>query len=79
MDQAVAEQRVPPVVQARVLWNQGLMQEALRVYLKSDPASWASQDILAFRSLRFHAGLANNTAAMLQAASKRAAFPRTAG
>lgn len=68
LKKAVADNLVHPLIRARVWALDGYLLEALREYLKTDPAEWADLDLRVFRTLRLHAGLANDTAAMLQAA-----------
>lgn len=75
VNQAVAENMVQPLVRARVFATEGRLPESLKEYLKTDPADWADLDIRALRSLRMHAGLANNSAAMLLAALKGGRVP----
>lgn len=68
LNQAIADNRVQPLIKARVWAVEGRLQDSLREYLKTDPAEWADLDLRAFRTMRLHAGLSNDTAAMLQAA-----------
>lgn len=75
VNRAVAENGVPPLIQARVLAGQGRLPDALKAYLKTDPAEWTDLDLRALRGLRMHAGLANNTATMLLAALKGGRVP----
>lgn len=74
---AVAESKVPPLIQARVLAAEGRLQEALKAYLKTDPASWTDWDLRALRPLRIHSGLANDTGTMLLAALKGGRVPES--
>jgi hypothetical protein len=67
---AVELAQVPTLIQARVLATDGRMEQALKSYLRTDPADWTTQDAAHLRALRFQAGLANDTAAMIQAALK---------
>lgn len=67
ISRAVAQNQVPPLIQARVLAGDGRLREALKAYLKTDPAEWASLDVRVLRGLRLHAALGGDTAAMLQA------------
>ena len=74
MLRAVELAQVKPLIQARVLATDGRMEPALKSYLRTDPADWTTQDAAHLRALRFQAGLANDTAVMLQAALKAGLF-----
>ncbi len=70
MTHAVEQGEVPPLIQARVWAVEGQTEKTLKAYLQTDPAEWTTQDVAHFRVLRFQAGLANDTAVILQAALK---------
>jgi hypothetical protein len=75
LHQAVQEARVPPLIAARTFVADGRLAEALKAYLRTDPADWTALDVRALRGLRLHAAFANDTAAMLQAALKAGRVP----
>jgi hypothetical protein len=66
---------LPPLIAARVAATEGDLEASLKGYLGSDPARWARHDLVAFRSLRLHAGLAPDTGAMIAAALRGGRVP----
>ena len=54
---SVAEGRVPPLIRARVQASDGELKEALRGYLRTDPASWTGYDVESLRRIGTHQGL----------------------
>jgi hypothetical protein len=54
---AVAENAVAPLIQARVLSMEGDPQAALAAYLRTDPAEWVRFDAECLRRVNQHAGL----------------------
>lgn len=70
MTRTVEQGQVQPLIQARVWAVEGQTEKALKAYLQTDPAEWTTQDVAHLRVVRFQAGLANDTAVMLQAALK---------
>jgi hypothetical protein len=75
MNRAISENRVPPLIQGRVLASEGRFEEAIKAYLATDPAGWLDLDMRALRTLRMHAGLGGHTSAMLMAALKAGRVP----
>jgi hypothetical protein len=55
---AVAEGRVPALIQARIQALDGDLTAALGSYLRSDPGAWAGYDLRAFGQIAAHQGLA---------------------
>jgi hypothetical protein len=75
MVQAVAAGQTSAVVAARVSGREGDLPGALRAYLRSDPAQWTPLDAEILGSVRWHAGLAGETIAMLKAALRSGRVP----
>lgn len=67
--------RLPPLVGARVAVAEGDFRAAVRGYVSSDPAQWASHDLTAFRALLLHAGVSPDTRTMLAAATRGGRVP----
>lgn len=76
MKAAVAQGAVTSLVQARVHAAEAEFDLALKAYMSSDPAEWTRFDVVQFRALRMQSPLANDTAAMLQAALKAGRVPQ---
>jgi hypothetical protein len=55
---SVSENKLPPLVEARVQALDGNLREALRSYLRTDPASWARYDLESLQRIGTHQGLA---------------------
>ena len=55
---AIAEDKVSPLVQARVQASDGDLTEALRNYFRTDPGNWAHYDVESLRRIGTHQGLA---------------------
>jgi len=62
---AVAEGKVPALIQARVQARDGDLSQALTSYLRTDPANWASYDLESFRRIANHQGLAADLAKLI--------------
>jgi len=56
--ESVAEGKVPPLIRARVQASNGDLREALRSYLRTDPASWTRYDLESLQRIGTHEGLA---------------------
>jgi hypothetical protein len=56
--QSVIENKLPPLIEARVQALDGNLREALRSYLRTDPASWARYDLESLQRISTHQGLA---------------------
>jgi hypothetical protein len=56
--ESVSENKLPPLVEARVRALDGNLREALRSYLRTDPASWAHYDLESLQRIGTHQGLA---------------------
>lgn len=56
--QAVAEDKAPPLVRARLQARDGRLADALASYLRTDPQEWAGYDLESLRRIGTHQGLA---------------------
>jgi hypothetical protein len=65
---AVAEDKVPALIQARVQAGDGNLSEALTNYLRTDPGNWASYDLETLRRIANHQGLAADLAKLIAGA-----------
>ena len=72
---AAERQELPLLMQARIHVNDGRFPEALKAYLKTDPAEWSDIDMRALGGLRIQAGTANDAAVILQAALRGGRLP----
>lgn len=72
---AVAENQVPPLIQARILAAQGKTPAALKAYLQTDPAQWADIDARTLGAMRMQSGSARETAVLLQGALRGGRVP----
>jgi len=62
---AIAEGRVPPLIQARVLALDGKLGESLAAYLRTDPGEWVQYDLESLQRIGMHEGLAADLRRML--------------
>ena len=68
LEKAVNENQTSALITARVLAANGALEDALSSYLQSDPASWASYDLVLFRRIGSYEGLSVDLARMLTGA-----------
>jgi hypothetical protein len=65
---AVDAGKVSPLIQARVMTQDGRLLEGLNRYLTTDPRQWSRYDVECIRAIARHSGLQSEVQRMLQAA-----------
>lgn len=65
---AVSEGKVSALISARIQVRDGELAAALKNYLKTDPADWASYDLVTLQSIGNHEGLAADLSKMVAGA-----------
>lgn len=68
LEKAVAENKTSALISARVQATNGVLENALSSYLQSDPANWASYDLVLFKSIGSYQGLSVDLARMITGA-----------
>jgi len=72
---AIDENRVPPLIQARVQAQEGDLQSAISSYLKTDPAKWGLFDTECLKIIGAHSGLHSEVRRMIAGALKSRRVP----